>query len=98
MESRAPPTGHCGDHGPARVGMWSTLLTLAVVVALLCTLVYLGRIDLKVLLDLTDAPWAIATLVGLVWLSVPLAVRWGILLRALGVPIPFGSTWRPAGS
>ena len=43
----------------------------------------------QVLFHLTDAPWAIATLVGSVWLSVPLAaLRWGILLRALGVPIP----------
>jgi glycosyltransferase 2 family protein len=92
MESRAPPAGHSGDHGPARVRVWSTLFRLAVGLALLCALVYLGQIDLKILLQLTDAPWAIATLVGSVWLSVPLAaLRWGILLRALGVPIPFGN-------
>src|SRR5712692_4448725 len=92
MESRATPAGVAGAHGPARVRSWSTLVKAAVGLALVGALVYLGRIDLGVLADLTDAPWAIVASAGLLLVSLPLAaLRWGIVLRALGVSIPFRS-------
>jgi len=57
---------------------------------LLAALVFWGRIDLNVLLELAAAPWAVATCLALLLLALPLAaLRWGIFLRALGVSIPF---------
>jgi glycosyltransferase 2 family protein len=92
METRAPPVDVAGAHGPARVRWRSTLVKAAAGLALLGVLVYLGRIDLGALFHLSDAPWAIAVSAGLALLSLPLAaLRWGIILRALAVPIPFGS-------
>jgi uncharacterized membrane protein YbhN (UPF0104 family) len=58
--------------------------------ALLAALVFWGQIDLKVLLGLTAAPWAVVTCLALLFLALPVAaLRWSILLRALGVSISF---------
>jgi uncharacterized protein (TIRG00374 family) len=59
-------------------------------VALLAALVFWGKIDLNVLLELTAAPSAVVTSLALLLLALPVAaLRWGIFLRALGVSIPF---------
>jgi uncharacterized protein (TIRG00374 family) len=59
-------------------------------VTLLAALVFWGKIDLNVLLELTAAPSAVVTSLALLFLSLPLAaLRWGILLRALGLSLPF---------
>ena len=57
---------------------------------LLAALLFWDRMDLKALLVLTDAPGAVAICLMLVLSMIPLAaLRWSILLRALGLSIPF---------
>ena len=59
-------------------------------VGLLGALFLWGRIDLRALSGLADAPWTVAACTLLVFLLLPLgALRWGLLLRALDISIPF---------
>src|SRR6516162_1424042 len=89
MESRAPALKQT-DRVLARRRLWTNLAKTALGVTLLAALVFWGRIDLNVLLELAAAPWAVATCLALLFLALPLAaLRWGIFLRALGVSIPF---------
>jgi len=90
MVSRAPALE------PAAAHVWTRrstgILKAAVGLGLLAALLFFGRIDLKALSVLSDAPSVIGICLALLALSVPLAaVRWGILLRALGLSIPFRS-------
>src|SRR5262245_7580849 len=88
MESRAPVLE--ADRVPARRRLWTNLAKMALGVTLLAALVFWGKIDLNVLLELTAAPWAVVTCLALLFLALPVAaLRWGIFLRALGVSIPF---------
>jgi glycosyltransferase 2 family protein len=90
MESRAPALEQADAIASARRRLWSRLAKTTLGLALLAALVIWGRIDLKVLFELTAAPSAVVTCVALLSLALPLtALRWGILLRALGVSIPF---------
>jgi glycosyltransferase 2 family protein len=87
MESRAPTLEQAAS---ARRRLRSRLAKTVLGLALLAALVIWGRIDLKVLFELTATPSAIMTCVALLFLALPLnALRWGILLRVLGVSIPF---------
>jgi uncharacterized protein (TIRG00374 family) len=89
MESRAPALNQSGARVRSR--LWSGLLKVAVGLGLLAALLFWGRIDLKALSVLTDAPLSIAICLVLVLLAIPLAaLRWSILLRAFGLSIPFG--------
>jgi uncharacterized membrane protein YbhN (UPF0104 family) len=57
---------------------------------LLAALVFWGQIDLRALLKLAAAPSAIVACLVLLCLALPIAaLRWSVLLRALGVSIPF---------
>jgi len=91
MESRAPAPNQAGDRGRSRARWWMGLIKAALGVALLAALLVWGRIDLKALAALADAPSAVVIAIGLLLAQIPLAaLRWGILLRAFGVAIPFG--------
>jgi uncharacterized protein (TIRG00374 family) len=89
MESRAPALKQT-DRVLARRRLWTNLAKTALGVTLLAALIFWGKIDLNVLLELTAAPWAVVTCLALLFLALPIAAfRWGIFLRALGVSIPF---------
>jgi len=89
MESRAP-TLKQSHRVFTRRRVWTSLAKTALGVALLAALVFWGKIDLNVLLELTAAPSAVVTSLALLLLALPVvAFRWGIFLRALGVSIPF---------
>jgi len=89
MESRAPALKQT-DRALARQRLWTNLAKTALGVTLLAALIFWGKIDLNVLLELPAAPWAVVTCLALSFLALPLAaLRWGIFLRALGVSIPF---------
>jgi glycosyltransferase 2 family protein len=89
MESRAPTLKQTQGVF-ARRRIWTSLAKTALGVALLAALVFWGKIDLNVLLELTAAPSAVVTSLALLLLALPVAaLRWGIFLRALGVSIPF---------
>jgi glycosyltransferase 2 family protein len=89
MESRAPTLKQT-HRVFARRRVWTSLAKTALGVALLAALVFWGKIDLNVLLELTAAPSAVVTSLALLLLALPVAaLRWGIFLRALGVSIPF---------
>jgi uncharacterized membrane protein YbhN (UPF0104 family) len=88
MESRAP--AEQADRVPTRSRLWTGLAKTALGLALLAALIFWGKIDLNVLLELTAAPSAVVTCLALLFLALPVAAfRWGILLRALGVSLPF---------
>lgn len=90
MESRArPPDGPGGKgRGPGR--MWSSLIKAAAGVGLLAALFIWGRIDLAALSSLGNAPWTVALCTLVLFLLLPLsALRWGLVLRALDISIPF---------
>jgi glycosyltransferase 2 family protein len=90
MESRAPAIQQTDSRAAARRRWWTGLAKIALGLALLGALVFWGQIDLKVLLELTAAPSAVVTCLALLFLALPVAaLRWSILLRALGASIPF---------
>jgi uncharacterized protein (TIRG00374 family) len=93
MESRAPAPKQADPKAASRRRRIRTGLTkMALGLALLAALVFWGQIDLKVLLQLIAMPSAVATCLALLFLTLPVAaLRWSILLRALGVKIPFGN-------
>ena len=89
MESRAPLLDRPGNSGPSR--MWMGLVKAAVGLGLLAALFFWGRIDFRALSGLGDAPWTVALCALVLFLTLPLsALRWGLLLRALDISIPFG--------
>src|SRR2546430_6284600 len=88
MESRVPARDQSGTG--ARIRLWTGLIKTAVGLGLLAALLFWGRIDLKALSVLAGAPSAIVICVALLLLAIPLAaLRWGILLHAFGLSIPF---------
>ena len=88
MESRVPPRDQSGTG--ARIRLWTGLVKTAVGLGLLVALFFVGRIDLKAFSVLAGAPSAIVISVALLLLAIPLAaLRWGILLQAFGLSIPF---------
>jgi glycosyltransferase 2 family protein len=88
MESRAPALE--ANRVRARSRLWVGLAKTVLGLTLLVSLVFWGKIDLHVLLELTVTPLAVVTCLALLFLAIPVAaLRWGILLRALGVAIPF---------
>jgi uncharacterized membrane protein YbhN (UPF0104 family) len=90
MESRAPAIEQADSRAAARRRWWIGLAKTALGLALLAALVFWGQIDLKVLSELTAAPSAVVTCLALLFLALPVAaLRWSILLRALGISIPF---------
>lgn len=90
MESSARPSDGPGDNGRRAGRWWPGLLKAAAGLALLAALYFWGRIDLAALASLGSAPWTVALCALVLFLLLPLsALRWGLLLRALGVPIAF---------
>jgi uncharacterized protein (TIRG00374 family) len=89
MESRAAPRDPSnGRRGWNRV--WLGSIKAAIGLGLLGALFLWGRIDLRALSGLADAPGTIAACTLLIFVLLPLgALRWGLLLRALDVSIPF---------
>jgi len=68
----------------------ATLAKLAAGLLLLAVLLHFGNIDLSALKVLLDRPWTVAAAGALVLATLPLgALRWGIMLRLLGAPLPF---------
>jgi glycosyltransferase 2 family protein len=90
MESRAHALGEADSRASARRRWWTNLARTALGLVLLAALVFWGQIDLKALLELSATPLAVMACVALSLLTLPVAaIRWGILLRALGASIPF---------
>ena len=90
MESKAPSGSDAAVIGGPRRYSWTGLIRIAVGLVLLALLTWYGQIDLRAVSDLVNAPGTILTCVALVFISLPLsALRWGMLLRALNVSIPF---------
>jgi uncharacterized membrane protein YbhN (UPF0104 family) len=90
MASRAPAL----DRGAARG--WSRLATglvkATIGLGLITALVLIGRLDLRALAVLPETPGAIALSGALILLTLPLAaLRWGLVLRSLGLSLPFAS-------
>ena len=81
--SRAQRTGR-------RTRLWSGLAKTALGLGLLAVLLIWGQIDLRALGQLADHLPAVVGCLVLLLATLPLAaLRWGILLRALGVSISF---------
>jgi uncharacterized protein (TIRG00374 family) len=73
-----------------RTNRATSLFKAALGIGLLAALLYLGQIDLKALAALVKAPAVVASAFGLLFLGLPLgALRWGMLLRTFGLPVPF---------
>jgi uncharacterized membrane protein YbhN (UPF0104 family) len=89
MQSRGPGGTLAGT--PARRGrLWAAIGKTALGLALLAALFFWGQIDLKALVQLADNLPAVIACLVLMLLTLPLAaIRWGVLLRALGVSISF---------
>jgi glycosyltransferase 2 family protein len=66
------------------------LVRIAIALALIAGLLYWGNLDLRALATLRDKPWTVAAAGVLVLLTLPIcALRWGIILRALDIGVPF---------
>jgi uncharacterized membrane protein YbhN (UPF0104 family) len=90
MESRARALGPADSRAPARRRWWIGIARTALGLAVLGALVFWGQIDVRALLALSAAPSAIVACIALLLLTLPVAaIRWGILLRAVGASIPF---------
>src|SRR5262249_22882883 len=90
MESRAHALGQADSRTPARRRWWTGLAKAALGLGLLAALIFWGQIDLRAVLTLAAAPSAIGACLVLLYLALPIAaLRWRILLRALGVSIAF---------
>ena len=90
MESRAHALEQADSRASAPRRWWPALARTALGLALLAALVFWGQLDLRALLELSAAPSAVVTCLALLLLSLLVAaVRWAILLRALGVSIRF---------
>jgi uncharacterized protein (TIRG00374 family) len=90
MKSRAPALEQAASRALARRRWWSSLARIALGLAMLAALVFWGQIDPRALLELSAAPLAVVICLVLLCVALPVAaLRWSILLRALGVSIPF---------
>src|SRR6202048_2623960 len=90
MKSRAPALEQAASRASARRRWWTSLARIALGLAMLAALVFGGQIDPRALLELSAAPLAVVICLVLLCVALPLAaLRWSILLRALGVSIPF---------
>jgi hypothetical protein len=70
--------------------LWSGIAKTALGLAVLAALLLWGQIDLKALSQLVGNPTAVVGCLALLLAALPLAaLRWSILLRALGVTISF---------
>jgi uncharacterized membrane protein YbhN (UPF0104 family) len=90
MESRPPgdERAHVTAARPTR--LLGNILKTALGLALLAALFVWGQIDLKALAQLADHRTAVAGCLVLLLMTLPLAaLRWSILLRALGVSLSF---------
>jgi uncharacterized protein (TIRG00374 family) len=92
MESR-PPVFARREEAVARRGrLWRTIAKTTLGLAVLAALFVWGQIDLKSLAQLSGNLPAVVGCLVLLLLTLPLAaLRWGILLRALGVSISFAN-------
>jgi glycosyltransferase 2 family protein len=67
----------------------ATAIKVALGLTLLVALLYYGNIDFGSFRNLTRAPGAVAASAFLILLTLPLAaLRWSIILRILGLPLP----------
>jgi Lysylphosphatidylglycerol synthase TM region len=90
MESSAPPLASGGMIAARRRRLWSAIAKTALGLALLAGLLFWGQIDLKALSQLVRDPAAVVGCLTLMLLCLPLgALRWRVLLRPLGISIPF---------
>ena len=82
-------------HGTAvqqqpRKRFWAGLIRSLLGVILVALLMWYGQINLQAVGQLINAPVVIATCATLAFLALPLvALRWSMLLNALGISIPF---------
>src|SRR5262245_21994310 len=89
MESR-PPRRDRSHRRREWSEVWLGSLKVAVGLGLLGALFLWGRIDLRALSGIAGSPWTLAACTLLIFLLLPLgALRWGLLLGALAIPIPF---------
>ena len=73
-------------------------IKVAAGLGLLGALFLWGRIDLRSLSGLAESPWTVAACTLLIFLLLPLgALRWGLLLGALGISIPFAKLFHFVG-
>src|SRR5262245_58666775 len=90
MESRASPVAQDDRAVAGRGRFWRGIAKTALGLALLAALLFWGQLDLRVLSDLASNLFAVAGCLALILLCLPIAaLRWGILLRSLGVSISF---------
>jgi hypothetical protein len=90
MESRAQPLAQASVTSARRRRLWSGIAKAVLGLALLAALLFWGQIDLKALSQLVGNPTAVVGCLALLLAALPLAaVRWSILLRALGLSISF---------
>jgi glycosyltransferase 2 family protein len=88
MESRAP-SGQSGDRREGRA-VWLGSIKVAVGLGLLGVLFLWGRIDLQAFSGLAESPLTVIACTLLIFLLLPLgALRWGLLLEALEISLPF---------
>ena len=79
-----------GSNGSASQRRIIFLVKVGAGLLLLAALLYFGSIDFRALGALLDHPWAVAATALLTLSTLPLsAVRWGLILRVLGAPLPF---------
>src|SRR6266702_7172218 len=70
---------------------WPVVVKAALGLAAIGGLAYLGRLDIGTLWRLGDSPGLAVAAVAIAYVMLPLgALRWGLVLKALGLRIPFG--------
>ncbi len=90
MESKPPTLTTTAPAATRRTGLWTGVAKMALGVALLAALVYWGQIDFRSLARLAGDLPVLAGCLAILLLTLPVAaLRWSILLRALGAPISF---------
>ncbi len=91
MLSRARRGDDASAPRRALSGYFAGVIKTFIGLAVLGGLFYGGKLDLRILSGLADKPGVVLVCIGLVFLNWPLGtLRWQILLRALGVAVPFG--------
>ena len=90
MESSAPPLSSGGIIAARRRRLCREIAKTVLGLVLLAALLFWGQIDLKALSQLVRDPTAVVGCLALLLVCLPLgALRWRVLLRPLGVSIPF---------
>jgi uncharacterized protein (TIRG00374 family) len=90
MKSSAAPLDQIKDEGRTLSRWWALPIKAALGVVLLAALIYLGQVDLSTIASLAEVPAAVFGCMAMVALTWVLgALRWLILLRVLGISIPF---------